>query len=270
MRKLLLALLVAASLVPCASNAAIGVLGTPANQNDNTSYTAVAGSNRVVVTTAWSRRTGATSLNNVVWNSITRSPETTGNDAAGNDRSGTGIAIFKESEIGGASNMNLVWVTDSPASAGQMPITVGDVDQTTTVRSSASANDVTTGNPTTAVITISATAGDQILCVYVNRNGATYTVNNGFTSLGTGTNGDGGRYLYLSKIAAGSNDNCSVTQNVSDAWQGSAVVLVPFSGGGGGTIINPLAGGGGAAARPVTFNWMPAANDDEFLLRANQ
>jgi len=210
----------------------IGVVGTPVNQNDNTSLTAQAGSNRLVVDLCWNRRTGATSLSTVLWNGNTRSPTTTGDDTAGNSRSGTGIAIFKEAEIGGASNMDMTWVTNSPSSHGQMAVTVQDADQTTTVRSSASANPVITGDSVNCVVALTATAGDLLLAVLVNRNGATFTLNNGWTQLASATNGDGGRYIYAYKIATGSSDNFSVTQNVADAWQASAVALIQVSAGG--------------------------------------
>jgi hypothetical protein len=44
-----------------------------------------------------------------------------------------------------------------------------------------------------------------------------------------------------------------------------------FQAAGGGTVINPIGHGGGGAARPVTFNRSaPAANDEQFLLRASR
>ena len=41
-------------------------------------------------------------------------------------------------------------------------------------------------------------------------------------------------------------------------------------GGGGGTVVNPVTGRGGAAAQPIGTLHRRAANDDEFLLRANR
>lgn len=207
----------------------ISIVGTPSSIANGASYTAGAGSNRVVVDLCWNRRTGAVTLTNVLWNSVTRTPTTTGADTAGDDRSGTGISVFLESEIGGASNATMTW-GGTPTSQGQLPVTVQDVDQGTTIRNSVSGN----GGSTAVTLTTSATSGDLMLAVIVNRNGATYTINNGWTQLDTGTNGDGGRYLFLWKLAVGSSDDLSVTQNVGDGWQASAVVLIPVSGGGGG------------------------------------
>lgn len=206
---------------------AISIVGTPASIANGASYTAGAGSNRVVVDLCWNRRTGAVTLTNVLWNSVTRTPATTGADTASDDRSGTGISVFLESEIGAVSNATMTW-GGTPSSQGQLPVTVQDVNQGAAIRNSVSGN----GGTTAVSLTTSPTVGDLMLAVVVNRNGATYTINNGWTQLDTGTNGDGGRWVYLWKLAAGSSDDLSLTQNAGDGWQASAVVLAPTAGGG--------------------------------------
>jgi hypothetical protein len=80
-----------------------------------------------------------------------------------------------------------------------------------------------------------------------------------------------GGIAWVLQAAAGDSGTKTWTSVYSGSTGYQAIGFGIKSSAGASTVVNPISGGGGTAARPVTFNLRePAANDEQFLLRASR